>query len=75
MGIKDRIRRLEGRGDAERCRECRLRPATTYAVYSGEEGRPLPEPEHCPKCDRLIERYVLKVVYEDLEGEEIRAGE
>jgi hypothetical protein len=68
MSIKDRIRRLEGKGDAEQCPECRLRPATTYAVYPGEEDRTLPEPEYCPKCGRLIERFVLKVVYEDLEG-------
>jgi len=55
MSLKDRIRRLEGMGDAERCLECRLRPATTYAVYPDEEGRYcIPEPEHCPKCGHPI---------------------
>jgi hypothetical protein len=68
MSIKDRLRRVEGRGDAERCHECRLRPITTYAIYPGEEDRPIPEPEHCPKCGRLIERVAIRVVYEG-EGE------
>jgi hypothetical protein len=71
MSIKDRIRRLEGRGGAEHCPECRLRPVSTYVVYPDEESHTPPEPEHCPKCGRLIERFCLKVVYEDLEGEGI----
>ena len=69
MSLKNRISKLEGRGDAERCSECRLRLKRTYAIYPGEEGRYcIPEPEHCPTCGRLIERFVLRVVYEDLEG-------
>jgi hypothetical protein len=68
MSIKDRILRLEDRGDAERCRKCRLRPATTYTVYPDEEDCTLPVPEHCPKCGHLVERFVLRVVYEDQEG-------
>jgi hypothetical protein len=69
MSIRARIDRLEGKRDAEHCPECRLRPKATYAVYPGEDDHTLPEPEHCPTCGRLIERLVLKVVYEDLEGE------
>jgi hypothetical protein len=64
MSIKSRIRRLEGRGDSERCSECRLRPVSTYVVYPDEEDHAPPEPEHCPKCGRHIERFILKVVYE-----------
>jgi hypothetical protein len=64
MGIKDRIRRLEDEGDAERCRECRLRPVKTHAIYPGEEDRPLPEPEYCPECGRLIDTVVIRVVHE-----------
>jgi hypothetical protein len=64
MTIIDRLRNLEGRGGAG-CPECRLRPASTHVVYPGEEGRALPEPEHCPKCGRLIDSVVIRVVYED----------
>jgi hypothetical protein len=64
MSFKGRIRRLEDRGDAERCRECRLRPKRTHAIYPGDEDRPLPEPEHCPECGSAIEVVVMRVVYE-----------
>jgi hypothetical protein len=65
MSIKDRVRRLEGRGDPDRCRECRLRPTKTYAIYPGEEDRLIPEPEHCPECGRLIEIVCIRVEYEE----------
>jgi len=64
MSIKSRIRRLEGRGDSERCSECRLRPTSTYTVYPGEEDDAPPEPEYCPECGRLIERVRIRVVYD-----------
>jgi hypothetical protein len=63
MSIKDRLRRLEGAA-AEHCRECRLRPASIHAIYPGEEDSPIPEPEHCPKCGRLIETHLLRIVYD-----------
>ena len=61
MSIKDRIRRLEGRGGAG-CPECRLKPDVYYVVYPDEDHAP--EPERCPRCGRLSDGFVIKVMYE-----------
>jgi ssDNA-binding Zn-finger/Zn-ribbon topoisomerase 1 len=67
MSIKNRIQRLE-EGDAERCLACKLRPKKTFVINPGEEDN-IPEPERCPECGSAIELIVLRLVYEDVEGE------
>jgi rubrerythrin len=63
--IRGKLERLEGRANVERCRECRLRPTSTYVAYPGEENHTPPEPEYCPSCGGLIETVAIRVVYED----------
>jgi hypothetical protein len=64
MSIKDRIRRLEGRGSAA-CPECRNTRPAINAVYPEDQE---PSPEYCPRCGRSL-TIVIRVLYEDLEGE------
>lgn len=61
MSIRDRLRRLEGRGS--RCPECRNTSVKTRAFYP-EAGDPEPEPEACEACGRPLE-VVIRVVYEE----------
>ena len=67
MSIKDRIRRLEGRGGPG-CQECRNEPQRTYAYYP-QKGDDPPEPEHCPECGRP-----LGIIFRVLYGEEGEGG-
>jgi hypothetical protein len=62
--MNSRLRRLEERAG---CPECRHKPEGIH-VYYPDKGEPVPEPEHCPGCDRSL-GVVLRVVYDDGEGE------
>lgn len=61
MSIKDRIRRLEGKGG---CSECRNTPPKIDVVYPDEDE---PESEYCPRCGRSL-GVIIRVVYEDVRG-------
>lgn len=66
MGLRDRLRMLEGGEDS--CVVCGWGPRTTLHVewdHNGEEGEEDEEPKYCPACGRPDS---ITVTWEDSDG-------
>jgi hypothetical protein len=56
MGLKDRLKRLEGSEAGSRCEECGISPddPVTFSIGEGlKGGEKLPPPEYCAACGQM----------------------